>query len=221
MKLAVTWPSGGGPEVSRVVLKADDVSLDVVAYSFDSEMRELAMRLCRINGGLYKISLYRDPYGKGEIGEKLWESEQALARFDIVQLPIPSHTPVLIKVEKINSIVRSETLPDLAIDHWDATFDKGTITAKIHNLGNRSAENVMVSLFDGDTLIQEKTIDLIDAPIDFLPKMKEIIFENVAFTGNLNIKIDSRNQLKEIMKENNTAHVHKNNTIEVGVSSKK
>src|SRR5690606_28888065 len=63
--LAVAWPSGGGPEVARVVLHADNTTLDVAAYSFDEKMRELAMRLMRIDDGTYRISILEDPHGTG------------------------------------------------------------------------------------------------------------------------------------------------------------
>lgn len=221
MKFAVSWPYGGGPDVSRIVLNADDNSLEVVAYSFDHKMRELGMRLSRINNGLYKINLYKDLNGKGEKGEKIWESEKELKRFDVIKLPIPSQTPVLIELEQINRLEKQQQLSDLAIDPWGAIFEKGAVTAKIHNLGNESAENATIGLFDGDVLIQEKTIDIIPAPIDFLPKVKEVIFEDVSFTGNLNIRIDSRNQLKEILKENNAAHVYRKGAIAVGIAPKK
>src|SRR5690606_4010546 len=36
LALAVAWPSGGGPDVSRVILYADNTSLEAAAYSFDS-----------------------------------------------------------------------------------------------------------------------------------------------------------------------------------------
>ncbi|MEX2574129.1 MAG: hypothetical protein WD317_07520, partial [Balneolaceae bacterium] len=62
---AVSWPSGGGPDVSRVVLGADDKSLEAVVYSFDESLRMLDMRLDRIEDGRYKVGLYADPEGTG------------------------------------------------------------------------------------------------------------------------------------------------------------
>ena len=47
-RLAVMWPSGGGTEVSRVILRADDRSVEAAIYSFDKKIRNLEMRLCRI-----------------------------------------------------------------------------------------------------------------------------------------------------------------------------
>src|SRR5690606_3859975 len=72
LKLAVMWPSGAGPDVARVILKADDTSLDAAVYSFDHKMRNVKMRLTRIKDGIYKIGLYKDPGGKGLAGDPIW-----------------------------------------------------------------------------------------------------------------------------------------------------
>jgi hypothetical protein len=94
------------------------------------------MRFCRIEDGDYSIAIYENPDGDGRPGKLMWEDEKSLKRFDIVNLPISSHKPVLIKVQQINRIERPKSLPDLAIDLWDAVYDHETISCVIHNLGN-------------------------------------------------------------------------------------
>jgi hypothetical protein len=49
---------------------------------------------------------------------------------------------------------------------------------------------VTVHLYDGEKLLGEKTIDLIDAPIDFKAKRQNVQFNQMAFSGNLKIIID-------------------------------
>jgi hypothetical protein len=221
MELAVTWPSGGGSILPRIVLYADDTKLDLVAYSFDREMRELEMRLCRIKSGEYTIRIYRDSAGAGNPGKLLWEEQKELRRFDIVTLPIPALTPVLIRVEQIKPGEQTQTQPDLAIDLWDAVFEDEMVSCVIHNLGNAAAENIVVQLFDGETLLKEKTIDLIDAPVDFLAKRQTIQFDQVKFSGNLQIKIDPRNKISEILEDNNQAFVYKKGNFERGLTPMK
>ena len=117
------WPSGGGPDVARIIKYADDTSLEVLCYSYDTVKRNLKMRLCRIDDGSYRIGLYADTDGRGNAGEVIWETVKNLRRFDTVTLPVPSKTPLVIKVEQIEPHNRPTELPDLAIDPWEATLD--------------------------------------------------------------------------------------------------
>src|SRR5690606_27070585 len=121
-------------------LYADNTSLDVAAYSFDTKMRELLMQLIRIDDGEYKISIYEDLSGEGKAGDLIWQTIENIKRFDIVNVPIPPKIPVVIKVEQLSSYMQAKELADLAIDPWDVIFDNERITCVIHNLGNSAAE---------------------------------------------------------------------------------
>src|SRR5690606_3410905 len=156
LKLAVMWPSGAGPDVARVILNADDTSLDAAVYSFDQKMRNVDLRLCRINDGRYRIGLYEDPEGKGQAGAPIWTTEKDLTRFEILTLPVPPRQSLVLKVELLEAHQRPEKLPDLVIDPWEAQMKEGKVSATIHNLGNGEAENITVQLRDGDRILQEK-----------------------------------------------------------------
>ncbi|MBN1294566.1 MAG: hypothetical protein JXB48_22195 [Candidatus Latescibacteria bacterium] len=206
MKLAVMWPSGGGPDVARIIKRADDTSIEVICYSFDDEKRDLKMRMCRIEDGIYRVGMYADPTGRGNAGSAIWQTEQNLRRFDVVSLPIPPKTPLVIKVEQIEAHNRPEKLPDLVIDPWEATIQGSTVTAMIHNLGNGAADNIVVRLLDGEKTVQEKIIRL-DAPVDFTAQRTTVTFSNVIRSRNLKVVIDPDNTIQEILEENNRAFV--------------
>ncbi len=220
LKLAVIWPSGGGPDLARVILYADDQSLEVVAYSFDSNMRELMMRLCRIEHGSYRIRIHEDPGGMGNEGKILWEEEKDLNRFDVIRLPIPPQVPVLIKLEQINSKNQSLTRPDLVIDPWDAMYDHNAIGCTVHNLGNGAAENVVVRLYNGEEVLDEINIERLLAPVDFVAKRKRLTFHNVTFSGNLSICIDPDDEIQEILEDNNQILVYEKGVHQIGLAPK-
>ena len=207
LKLAVMWPSGGGPEVARIIKRADDTTVEALCYSFADTKRDLAMRLCRIDDGRYRIGLYADPGGQGRPGDAIWETESDLMRFDTVTLPVPPKRPVVIKVELIEAHNRLAKLPDLVIDPWEAHRKGSSVTAVIHNLGNGAAENIVVRLFEGENPVQEKTIQKLDAPTDFVAKRTEVTFTGVSQSRNLKVVIDPDNKIKEIFEENNRAEV--------------
>jgi len=203
LKLSVMWPFGGGPDVARVIMNADDTSIKVAAYSFDNRKRDLGMRLCRINDGLYKITIHADPQGNGNAGKVIWQSEQALRLFDTISLPIPPKTPVVITVEQTKAHDRPAALADLTIDPWDVKRDGSSVTVTVHNLGNSAANNVAVRLVSGDKTLAEQSIATLDAPTDFVAKRAELTFRNITDTGNLRVIVDPDNTIREILEENN------------------
>jgi hypothetical protein len=201
LKLAVMWPTGGGPDVARVILKADDTSLETLCYSFDDVKRDLKMRLCRIQDGRYRIGLY------SETGSPVQETERNLRRFDTVTLPIPPRVQLTIKVEQIEQHERPAELPDLVIDPWDAHKIGSGVTAVIHNIGNGPAENIKVRLLNGEEILGEKTIGNLRSATDFVAKRTTVTFSNVPSSRNLSVVIDTENVIQEILEDNNAAKV--------------
>ncbi len=210
LRLAVTWPSGGGPDVARVILKADNTSLDAAVYSFDSKMRNLKMRLCRIDDGYYRIGLYPGPEDVKVSEMPVWTTERALTRFDTVNLPIPPRKSLVIKVEQIKSGQRPSNLADLAIDHGNAVMKGTEVTTIVHNIGNERAENIVVRLLDGERIVREKTIEDLDAPIDFVAKKVQVTFSDVPKSKYLKVIVDPENNIREILKDNNSVSVEQN-----------
>lgn len=206
-RLSVGWPSGGGPDMARLVLRADDNSLHALAYSFGNKLHNLDMRLFRINDGRYKIALYEDPGNNGNGGAEIWSVVKDLSRFDVVTLPVPPRKSLVIRVEKMQSNSRPSELPDLAIDPWDAIWSNNTVNATIHNLGNDKVENLRVRLLDGEKPIADRVINRLNAPTDFVAKRANVSFDNIPFSSNLKIIIDPDGQVREILKENNSARV--------------
>lgn len=221
LKLAVSWPYGGGPEMARVVLFAADDSLKIAAYSFEDQVKDLAMRLCRIESGIYQVSIFADPEGRGQEGTVLWQDTREINRFDVVELPIPPNLPVVIVLEQKEATSRPAELPDLALDLWDVQMEGNTLECTIHNLGNGPAKDIKVRVMDGDAIIQEEIIEEIAAPTDFVAKREKILFKNISLSGNLHIVLDPENEISEILEENNEIPVFIKPDFTQGLEPKK
>ena len=176
LKLAVIWPFGGGPEMSRIVTRASDTLLEFVCYSFNNGAVNLGARLCRITDGVYKITVMADPSGNGQPAGVISETTKTLRRFDTVSIPIPPHKPLFIKISCVNKTERKHELPDIAVDSWDVKRSAGAVTVKIHNIGNASCENLKVRLIDQSGVYEDKTLAFIEAPTDFVPKTATLTF---------------------------------------------
>jgi len=153
------------------------------------------------------VGLYSKPDDSGGAGPALWEKVAELRRFDVVTLPVPPRTKVLIAVEQIEARDRPAELPDLAVDPWDAVRNESRIRVTVHNLGNKAAKNITARLLDGDIVLQEKTIDNLTAPLDFIPKRTTITFTNVPASRNVRVLLDPENVIPEILEENNGTRV--------------
>lgn len=206
-ELAVKWPSGGGPEVARVVRYADDRSLELLTWSFDDRRRDLQMRLMRLEAGHYRISIHEDSRGNGQAGRELWSKERDLKRFDVISLPIPSRQGVVIRVEQLEHHDRSAQLADLAVNPWGAEFQGGGVSVRVHNLGNASAEAIRVLLYDGETVVGEQVIERLEAPTDFVARNTSVRFSGVEWSPHLNVVVDPDDDIDEILKENNRSRV--------------
>ena len=205
--LAVIWPAGGGQDIARLILKADDTSLEAICYSFYNVKRDLSVRFCRIQDGRYRISLHSDTEGTGKAGEIIWGAEKNIRRFDVVTLPIPPLQPVLIRVEQIEKHERPIALPDLAVDPWDANRLGTSITVSVHNIGNAAAKNIVVRLVDDEDILEDRVIESLDPPTDFVPKKTTITFAKISNSRDIKVIVDPDNAISEILEENNEVEV--------------
>lgn len=209
-RAAVSWPFGGGPDMSRLIMRADDDYLRALVYSFRDGLSDLGVQFLRLKDGKYKIGLYEPITEAGESGgAAIWSTVRDISRFDVVTLPVPPKKSLIVKVELLEARERPGKLADLAIDPWDATWENNKVAATVHNIGNEAGKNVTVRLYDGEKIIGEKTIDNIAAPTDFVPKRVKVEFSNVDYSRNLKVVIDPSNDIQEILEVNNSAFVKK------------
>ena len=124
-------------------------------------------------------------------------------------LPVPPRTSLVINVEQINAYIRPAELPDLAVDPRDVKREGTNVLVTVHNIGNGDAENVVVRLLNGEKTLREKTIDRLEAPIDFKPKRTTVTFTGIQPSRNHSIVVDPGNVVPEILEENNRAAVSK------------
>jgi hypothetical protein len=206
-EISVMWPSGGGKDVARLVMSADDTSFEAVCYSFHDVKRDLAMRLCRIEDGRYDIAIHSDPESVGKAGSIIWQTERDLRRFDVVTLPVPPKTPVVIRVRQIVKHNRPSELPDLAVDQRDVRYANGNLTVTVHNIGNASAQNIAVCLMDGGEIVERKEVENLDSAVKFVPSLSEVTFSDVPESERLNVIIDPDSKIAEILEENNRVTV--------------
>ncbi len=205
MEIAVTWPEGGGPDVSRWVEYADDTSLKVRMYSFDSDERIVTARLLRIKKGSYSVVLAPDKDNDGNPDMNNRGEVKVLRRFDDLDLHVPPGLPVLLKINHIESLEEPGRLPDLALGSQDIRISRKLVAVTVHNIGCVPAHNVDITLFVDGKPVETKTVESIDAPVDFVPRRYTLYFDHATGGKKVEAAIDPRNSIEEILERNNRA----------------
>jgi len=106
---------------------------------------------------------------------------------------------------------RNVTLPDLTITSKDISFSDSnpsedqtiTIFAKVYNIGEEEAEDVVVRFFDSDTLIGEKNISLIEVN-SYVETSVEWIASQEGY-HHIKVIVDPENKIFESDENNNIA----------------
>jgi hypothetical protein len=204
--ITVSWPKGGGEDLSRWVTYGDSTRLDCRIFSFDPLPRKVSARLYRLKPGIYKVSLSRDE--NGFPGGELSVQRLRLSRFDTIDLSIPSKIPVLLSIQQESKLRDPGQLPDLAVADYDCKREGKTLSIRISNLGAVVSSKAALCIYDeSGRKIAGKGIPIIQAPGDYVEKSVWVQIDTVPEKGRIKIVVDPQNCLNELFKGNNTAIV--------------
>ena len=111
----------------------------------------------------------------------------------------------------VNSQAISFLLPDLEITTEDITLtdpnpeegDQVGVDILVHNVGNDDARDVLVSLYDGDVLAGNATIDAIIAGSSYSARINHEFYGRVIHV--LKAKVDPLEEIEELRTDNNEA----------------
>ncbi|MBN1291676.1 MAG: hypothetical protein JXB48_07530 [Candidatus Latescibacteria bacterium] len=210
MSHAVSWPKGGGIDVSRWVEYADDISLKTRIYSFHDSARTLTARFYRLKNGKYSIVLAPDNNNDGQPDGNPTAKLLEIRRFSDIELNIESRTPLVLDIRQVESYGDPGPLPDLALDPEDIRISGTFITVTVHNIGNAPANNIPVILYADGKQIETKTIEHIDAPVDFVPKFHTLYFTYKSEGEKIKAVLDPDSAIDEIFELNNHAEAADN-----------
>ena len=204
--VGVGWLKGGGPELGRLVGYSGYDGLKVEMYSFDSFDRDVVMRLFRLDNGEYSITLSADKNGDGDYETILTQEKKHIKRFDRLAIQVPSKVPVKLDISQVKADPDPEPLPDLAISDFYVTYDQGTLTAAIHNIGCTQSGPFTVTVIDAKgKVLANKKLESLPGAGDFVPKRVEAVFQRLPERSEYIVVVDRNENVVEIFEENNSA----------------
>jgi len=209
------WPrhaisfESGAEGLASLVTENTEKTIKALLYTFDEKDHPLRLHVWRLPPGEYKLGIYEAPEGETKPGKAIREWTAELYRYAAVDLTLPPRQQVLFTVTPIKTHGMDFNKPDVAIGPEDVTleFTSGLVNVKVHNIGIRPADNIVVQVRDVETgvVIAEKTIPHLDAPLDLKPRTESIEFQNLDAQARRSVEVilDPQNKLEDLTRLNN------------------
>lgn len=208
------WPrhaisyTRGANDVAALVTRNTETGFDVRFYCFAAAEHDLGLRVWRILPGRYKVTLSHDADNDGEPEAAILTQELELDRGAPLDLKLPPKQGSVLSVQAISTQPMAYDLPDPAICVEDVTLEYGDhLHITVHNIGVNPVENLVVRISDGHTgsVIGERVIEHIDAPLDLLPRTElvEISNANAITRGSIIIELDPDRKHPDLNRHNN------------------
>ncbi|MCE5252511.1 hypothetical protein LLG96_20100 [bacterium] len=203
--VGVGWLEGGGPETARLVEYSGNDGLRVNMYSFADFPHTVVARLFRLDPGVYALSLKADEDGDGTYEGKILDRTMELKRFDRLAFTLPPQIPVKLEITQVKASPLPGDLPDLAVSSYFIRKEGGNLTVTVHNIGSAPSGSFTVALFGQQgSEIKRLSVDSLPGCEDFVPKQATVTFTGIPEGNNYLIVVDRDNEIKEILKENNS-----------------
>jgi hypothetical protein len=183
--------------------------LTVRFYSFSDQPLQVEANVWRLHPGTYRMMLRLDKNDDGEPEDTLRKEKVQLVRGAPLAFTLPPRQSSILSLTPIRAQPPDYAKPDLAIslDTVDAVYNRHLVV-RVHNLGTRPAENVLVRVRDaasGEIVpMGEQRIARIDAPLDFRPCYGFVQFDNIyAVARGVIIEIDPKGEIDDLNPFNN------------------
>ena len=188
--------------MSRWVTYGDSKTINCRMFSFDTLPRQVTAQPCMLESGTYEITLHEDNESKP--GALIFSKQQKLKRFDTFTFEVPSFKPVLLTVKQLKKAKNQGPYPDIAITGDDCERVGSTLKVRISNVGAAKSQKTSIIIYDirGEK-ISEKSVPVINAPIDYTEKSVIVKFSGIPTNGALRIVMDEKNRVEEIYEGNN------------------
>lgn len=142
---AASW-EGFGTDFAALVLDAGPDRLRAAVYSFADQPMEGALRVWRLDHGMYSIRTGVDTNGDDEIDAQPYAWDMTLSRHEAVPLTLAPRATTIIEITQRDVREDIRTRPDLALSPLDTTVANGAVRGVLHNLGVAGVDAAEVAL---------------------------------------------------------------------------
>lgn len=217
MTAAVTYDAPH-TNFGALVPVAADRYLRVWLYNFDDQTARMGLRLWRLDPGVYELRVGEILPGEDVNQRYAWTAHEpelvtVRRRADTVYVDLPPGKPWAIDLRQREALDVPAEAPDVALTSRDLTLTakdgRLDLSAVVHNIGLKTATNVVVALQvpDGDAFRNEAVtrIRRLESPDDLMPRTHTVNFEDVPEATAYRVVLDPDDDIDELYEGNNTA----------------
>lgn len=201
----VSW-EGFGTRFAALVLDAGADRLKAAIYSFADEPMEGAMRVWRLDHGLYRIVMGPDADGDDAVDAPTQTQEMELMRYATVPVTLAPRQVTIVEVTRIQALDDIRSRPDLALSPLDTTVTEGRVRGVLHNIGTAAVEVTEITLLNpqGEVVTRKTLRDIPGIGEDLQPVRVEYELTGVPtdVTG-WRVVVDDAGAVAEIYEGNN------------------
>jgi len=199
---AVSYEGLRGEDYAALVWDAGPDRLRVAIYNFrDKPLRGL-LRVWRLDHGRYLVCTGSDTNDDGAIDEVVDGQSLELQRYSAIALTLAPHQVTVVQVKQERPLDDILDRADLALSPLDTRLAAaGPLEVKLHNIGAQPARDVRVIVQRHNRTIADRTVPVIEAPLDLEPRIVVLQFKD-ARPGDV-VVVDPDNAIPEIAEHNN------------------
>jgi hypothetical protein len=194
---AISW-EGLGTDFAALVTHHDATSLKVLVCNITDKPIKGQARIWRLDHGDYEVTFSEED--KPSSAQKM-----TLARGDTIPIDMPKKGVWTLNVVQTRALEPIFDRADLAVSPLDTSAANGKIIGKVHNIGLKDVDDVIVALLDatGKT-VATKHLGKLAAPLDLVPKTVPFEFDQIpANPKGWSVVVDPDRKVPEIFKGNN------------------
>lgn len=178
----VTWQHTGS-DLAIFVNSGDSHSAHISFYNF-SKTKTVTANTWQLQPGTYEIITGEDKNDDGQIdGDSVKQTVELRERVNELSLTIPGNGETVVLIKQLRAGTPAPVnAADLAINTRDISITKTSagamqVLCRVHNIGNRDAEQVKVQLYAGGQLVAEQSLNRLAAPNDLVPRSVVVAFD--------------------------------------------
>ena len=203
---AFLWQGNDGDLVSMVFdVDFEKHRLKMLVHNFKGKPMRVGIRMLSFPEGQYRILMAPD-HNSDRRADGNWRSVTAkLYRFRAYPLTFPPGTTLV----ELQCLVKQPIVarPDLAITLAKQVSNDGIVVARVHNLGTKSAKQVLVWVVDESGRVVGKAIlEKIPGLSGFQPQVREVTIKvnDAQLLKKCKLVVDPKDNIAEINEANNT-----------------
>ena len=210
---ALSWENTRG-QVAALVSLAKPDALEVTVFNLGETLRDVQLRVWRLENGTYEVTEGRDVNNDGQVDLGLNRRVLRLKRHSSIPLTLRGGKATIISVEQKQKGTPIWQLPDLAMGpqdfRYDAGADRGEVT--LHNLGSASSGPFKLQIRNAKAaVIFERQVSSLPALVDLHPKTTVVSLSGLQAAGGtprLHLRILPGPEVEEITAVNNSLWVN-------------